>query len=109
MNQTRYNLLKPLGKGPSGQTFLARTSDANAVQTHVVIKQLHQPQEPLDVLTRRMRSVGQHPQLPALIDSWQSSEGQFLAFDYISYPAIKWFLWLMELLDDYVGLDGIGI
>ncbi|MEO1508258.1 MAG: WD40 repeat domain-containing serine/threonine-protein kinase [Cyanobacteria bacterium J06633_23] len=88
MNQTRYNLLKPLGKGPSGQTFLARTSDANAVQTHVVIKQLHQPQEPLDGLTRRMRSVGQHPQLPALIDSWQSSEGQFLAFDYISYPAI---------------------
>ncbi|MEO0396543.1 MAG: WD40 repeat domain-containing serine/threonine-protein kinase [Cyanobacteria bacterium P01_A01_bin.137] len=91
MNQNRYNILKPLGKGPSGQTFLARTLDANldanATQTRVVIKQLHQPQESLDVLTKRMRSVGQHPQLPALIDSWQSSEGQFLVFEYIAYPA----------------------
>jgi len=87
VNQNRYNSLKSLGKGPSGQTFLARTSDANAA-THAVIKQLYQPQEPLDVLTKRMRSVGQHPQLPALIDSWQSSEGQFLAFEYIAYPAI---------------------
>lgn len=87
MNQHRYEILNPLGKGPSGQTFLAQSP--GVAQTSVVIKQIYQPQEPLDVLTQRMRSVGQHPQLPALVDSWQSSEGQFLAFEYIAYPAIN--------------------
>ena len=86
MNQNRYNILKSLSKGPSGQTFLAQPP--GAAQTRVVIKQIYRPQEPLDALTKRMRSVGRHPQLPALVDSWQLSEGQFLAFEYIAYPAI---------------------
>lgn len=82
--QDRYDVIKPLGQGQSGQTVLARASTSKDATEFVVIKQIYQPWESLGALTQRLQTVGQHPQLPALIDSWQTANGQFLAFEYIS-------------------------
>lgn len=105
----RYEIIRNLGKGQRGQTDLARVIAPTPHPTLVVIKQIYRPQEPLDTLTKRMQAVGQHPQLPALIDSWQSAAGQFLAFEYIDAPDItqtdpppwspeKVAVWLLSLL-----------
>ncbi|NEP57780.1 MAG: hypothetical protein F6K31_12280 [Symploca sp. SIO2G7] len=101
-----YTIVKHLGKGRSGQTNLARTTTS---EQFVVIKQLYQPQTSLDAVTQRLKSVGNHPQLPALVDSWQIGKSQFFAFAYIAAPAITqaesapWSLaqvenWLLSLL-----------
>ncbi|MGD1853804.1 MAG: hypothetical protein ACFB2W_06080 [Leptolyngbyaceae cyanobacterium] len=88
MNQTRYEILQILGKGQSGQTILA------AAPNPVVIKQIYAPKESLDTLTKRLQLVGRHPQLPALIDSWQLSGSQFFVFEHIAAApltrAIPW-------------------
>ncbi|NEZ56442.1 protein kinase domain-containing protein [Adonisia turfae] len=109
----RYEIIQSFGRGQSGQTDLAHVvapeSNPTAQRLLVVIKQIYRPQEPLDTLTKRMQAVGQHPQLPALVDSWQTSAGQFLAFEYIDAPAItqaepppwpakKVEVWLLSLL-----------
>ena len=86
--QDHYKIVKHLGQGQSGQTILARNVIPNASPKFVVIKQISQPRESLDALTQRLQVVGQHPQLPALIDSWQTADGQFLVFEYISAPPI---------------------
>lgn len=84
---SQYAIIKNLGKGRGGQTDLARNEISDAKQL-VAIKQVYHPQEPLDAITQRLRTVGQHPQLPALIDSWQTSAGQFFAFEYIAAQSI---------------------
>ncbi|MEA5462302.1 WD40 repeat domain-containing serine/threonine-protein kinase [Leptothoe sp. PORK10 BA2] len=84
-----YEIVKHLGKGPSGNTVLARLIHPNGPQTTVVIKQIAQPQEPLTDLTQRLKALGQHPQLPALLDSWQSPDGQFLVFEHITAPPVS--------------------
>ncbi len=87
VNQNRYEIIKHLGKGYTGQTDLARLATSNA--SHIrVIKQIYTPQEPLDALTKRLHTVSQHPQLPTLLDSWETNEGQFFAFEYIAAPPI---------------------
>ncbi len=84
----RYDFVENLGKGRSGQTYLARVFLPNGSAKRVVIKQIYYPQEPLDALIQRFRTVGKHPQLPALVDGWQTPDGQFFAFDYIAYPPL---------------------
>ena len=79
-----YEVIEHLGKGYAGQTDLACTTAPNITPNLVVIKQLYRPHEPLAVLSQRLRSVGQHPQLPALLDSWQTPNGQFLVFEFIA-------------------------
>lgn len=86
--QTRYEIVESLGKSHNGQTVLAQIILPNTSPIPVVIKQIYRPPEPLDTLTKRLKTVGQHPQLPALIDSWQSPDGQFLAFEHITAPNI---------------------
>ncbi|MEM9484347.1 MAG: hypothetical protein AAGA83_11710 [Cyanobacteria bacterium P01_F01_bin.116] len=86
VNNPCYKILQPIGQGQDGQTFLAQTTSSEPVL--VVIKHIYTPQEPLDALTKRLRSVGQHPQLPALIDNWHVPDGQFFAFEYIAVPSI---------------------
>ncbi|MBT9311834.1 protein kinase domain-containing protein [Leptothoe kymatousa] len=112
MNASRYELLKPLGKGHHGQTDLARFTHGNGPQLRVV-KQIYRPQEPLQTLTQRLRSVTQHPQVPTLLDSWQTDNGQFFAFEHVTAPAIPqaepppwspsqvvaWLLSLLSLLE----------
>ncbi|MEM8611473.1 MAG: WD40 repeat domain-containing serine/threonine-protein kinase [Cyanobacteria bacterium P01_H01_bin.105] len=87
--QDRYEVVKRLGQGHSGQTFLARTARPDATSKLVVIKEVYRPQESLDNLTKRLSALGEHPQLPALIDSWQSSKRQFLVFEHIKQPALS--------------------
>ena len=109
MNHPRYKIIQQLGKGQNGQTLLAQTAKPETHIAHVVIKQIYLPQEPLDVITQRLRAVGKHPQLPALLDSWQTPKGQFLAFEYIAAPILTkvqplpWSpaqveIWLLSLL-----------
>ena len=86
--QDRYEIVKQLGQGQDGQTVLARSVAAHANQTFAVVKHLYQPQESLEALTGRLQAVGAHPQLPTLIDGWQTAAGQFLAFEYIAAPPI---------------------
>ncbi|MEM7066558.1 MAG: WD40 repeat domain-containing serine/threonine-protein kinase [Cyanobacteria bacterium P01_B01_bin.77] len=85
----RYNIVKRLGKGQNGQTSLAYVLTPSSAPISVVIKQIYRPSEPLDDLTKRLKAVGQHPQLPALLNSWQSSDGQFLVFEHIAAPSIQ--------------------
>ena len=84
MKHPRYKIVQPLGQGQGGQTLLARTPEG----TLAVIKHIDGLGEPLDVLTHRLRAVGQHPQLPALLDSWQTSGGQCFAFEHVSAPPL---------------------
>ncbi len=88
MNQNRYEILEPLGKGQNGQTILAHFVAPNSSQPLIVIKQLNALQEPFSALTKRLKAVSQHPQLPSLIDSWQTLGSQFFAFEYIAAPPI---------------------
>ncbi|MEO0351445.1 MAG: WD40 repeat domain-containing serine/threonine-protein kinase [Cyanobacteria bacterium P01_A01_bin.15] len=87
-NGDRYKIIETLGQGRQGQTLLARPL-AIDFPGAVVIKHSYYPQEPLDNLVKRLRTVGQHPQLPALIDGWQTDAGQFLAFEQITAPSIE--------------------
>ncbi|MBE9070141.1 hypothetical protein IQ260_26215 [Leptolyngbya cf. ectocarpi LEGE 11479] len=84
-----YTIVKCLGKGQNGQTDLAQILTPNASPTSVVIKQIYRPSEPLDTLTKRLKAVGQHPQLPTLLNSWQSPDGQFLVFEHIATPSLQ--------------------
>ncbi|MEO0869475.1 MAG: hypothetical protein AAFY17_13745, partial [Cyanobacteria bacterium J06642_11] len=81
----RYAIIQTLGKGHTGQTNLARLVHSDTMR---VIKHIYRPEEPLDPLTQRLRTVSQHPQLPTLLDSWQTDEGQFFAFEHIASPPI---------------------
>lgn len=84
-----YTIVKCLGKGQNGQTDLAHILTPKSSPTSVVIKQIYRPSELLDTLTQRLKTVGQHPQLPALLDSWQSPDGQFLVFEHIAFPSLQ--------------------
>ena len=84
----RYEIIETLGQGRQGQTLLARPLVLDSPGS-VVIKHSYYPHEPLDVVIKRLRAVGQHPQLPALIDGWQTDAGQFLAFEQITTPSIE--------------------
>ena len=86
--QDRYEIVKQLGQGQDGQTVLARSVTTNPDHGFAVVKHLYTPQESLDTLLQRLQTVGAHPQLPTLIDGWQTTTGQFLAFEYIAAPPI---------------------
>ena len=86
-DQDRYKIITRLGQGHGGRTLLARLVEPDTAPKLTVIKQIYQPQEPLSELTKRLSLLGHHPQLPALVDSWQSVTGQFLTFEYIDTPA----------------------
>ncbi|MEM9805039.1 MAG: hypothetical protein AAF959_07140, partial [Cyanobacteria bacterium P01_D01_bin.56] len=66
MNPSRYEILENLGQGQNGQTYLTRIVDLSNSKT-CVIKQVYKPSEPRDSLTKRLRSVSQHPQLPTFL------------------------------------------
>ncbi|MEM1250854.1 MAG: hypothetical protein AAGI69_00380 [Cyanobacteria bacterium P01_H01_bin.21] len=73
-----YEVVETLGKGQTGQTILAR-----AAASLVVIKQLYHPHDSLEVLSQRLKAMGQHSQLPGLLDSWETSDGQFFVFEHV--------------------------
>ncbi|HHP7246050.1 MAG TPA: protein kinase domain-containing protein, partial [Elainellaceae cyanobacterium] len=88
----RYRALKIIGQGGFGQTFLA-IDEASSNQSLCVIKQLMasrldelQSQESIDRFRHeadRLKDLGQHPQIPRLLDYIERQDGQFLIQDYI--------------------------
>ncbi len=88
----RYRALKPIGQGGFGQTFLA-IDEGDRQFSPCVIKQLLLSQSAgreSDHLLQRFRAeadhlheLGQHPQIPALLDYVERDDASFLVQEYI--------------------------
>ncbi|MGB3787483.1 MAG: serine/threonine-protein kinase [Phormidesmis sp.] len=96
----RYRLTSLLGQGGFGRTFLAMrlTSDAQADQRQAslcVIKQIYQSSPRLqsggssssfdssfNAEAGRLRKLGEHPQIPRLLEAIASEQGHFLVQEY---------------------------
>ncbi len=79
----RYQMIELLGQGGFGRTLLAQQlpSEANAVAVRCVIKQLYPSAAAEKVSfqaeTARLKKLGEHPQIPALLDAIENEYGQF--------------------------------
>ena len=84
----RYRILKPLGHGDA-KTFLAL--DEQTPDSFCVIKQLflphqasHQPRAAaFQQASQRLADVGQHPQLPQLLDAFEQDGQAFIVQEWI--------------------------
>ncbi|MGJ3252693.1 MAG: protein kinase domain-containing protein [Elainellaceae cyanobacterium] len=96
--KNRYRALRRIGQGGFGQTFLA-VDEASLDSSRCVIKQLmaarlEEPyiQESIDRFrdeANRLKDLGQHPQIPRLLDYVERQDGQFLIQDYIDGPNLS--------------------
>lgn len=94
----RYRVLKPLGQGGFGATFLARDEILPGEPT-CVIKQLrpsgttpHVLQMARELFEREARTlgtIGNHPQLPRLLDYFEEQEQFYLVQEYISGSTLQ--------------------
>lgn len=95
----RYRALKILGQGGFGRTFLAQDVTAPR-HPYCVIKQALPPRyaTPEERATasnlfrqeaRRLGQLGQHPQIPYLLDQFEQGNGQFLVQEYIDGPDLE--------------------
>ena len=86
----QYRLISVLGKGGFGRTFLAEQlvlDSLNNVRAHrCVIKQLHRvavsDQRNFQAEANRLRKLGEHPQIPELLDALENELGQFLVQEF---------------------------
>ncbi|PZV03590.1 MAG: hypothetical protein DCF22_26085 [Leptolyngbya sp.] len=77
--QNRYCAIKLLGQGKFSRTFLA-VDQANSTQC--VIQQ-YWSDRPDAVLVTKLRTVGQHPQLPTLLDDFEQNGIYYLVQEYV--------------------------
>ena len=87
----RYRLISVLGQGGFGRTFLATrlasvgevTQDRSSL---CVVKQIYQnssgPKSSFDAEAKRLRRLGEHPQIPRLLEAIASEQGWFLVQEY---------------------------
>lgn len=91
--RSRYHIIKALARGGFGATFLAQDKSLPDRPT-CVVKQLRLSvnapevlQMARDLFTREaktLRKIGNHPQVPRLIDSFEDTEQFYLVQEYIS-------------------------
>lgn len=94
----RYRVLKPLGQGGFGATFLAQ-DEALPGEPSCVIKQLrpsatapHILQMARELFEREARTlgkIGNHPQVPRLLDYFEDHEQFYLVQEYISGATLQ--------------------
>jgi serine/threonine protein kinase, bacterial len=94
----RYRVLKSLGQGGFGATFVAR-DEALPGQPSCVIKQLrpsgtapHVLQMARELFEREavtLGKIGNHPQVPRLLDYFEDREQFYLIQEYISGPTLQ--------------------
>ncbi|MEM9092444.1 MAG: serine/threonine-protein kinase [Cyanobacteria bacterium P01_F01_bin.53] len=80
----RYQLISLLGQGGFGRTFLAERlpTDQNRAKLPCIIKQIYNNSLAGDANfqteTERLKRLGEHPQIPALLTAIENELGQFL-------------------------------
>jgi serine/threonine-protein kinase len=98
MLRERYRALRSLGKGGFGATFLAR-DEVLPGKPPCVIKQLRPSAEAPNVLemardlfqreAKILGKIGNHPQLPRLLDYFESGQEFFLVQEYINGSTLQ--------------------
>ncbi len=79
----RYQIIELLSQGGFGRTFLAQqlSTKPDAVPIRCVIKQLYPDASSEEISfqseTARLRKLGEHPQIPALLDAIENEYGRF--------------------------------
>ncbi|UKO98684.1 serine/threonine-protein kinase [Nostoc sp. UHCC 0870] len=94
----RYRVLKPLGQGGFGATFLAR-DEILPGEPSCVIKQLrlsttapqvlHMARELFAREANTLGKIGNHPQIPRLLDYFEEQEQFYLVQEYISGSTLQ--------------------
>lgn len=86
--KNRYRAIEPLAKGKLGGTFLAIDEDQPA-QPPCVVKQFIDPDGDLNhsgsfqIYAEQLGEIGQHPQIPALLASFEQDGSQYIVQEYI--------------------------
>lgn len=106
LNQ-RYRILKPIGQGGFGKTFLAvdekyqqKTQDTTSFQHQLcVIKQFFPQRQSSDCNKKafelflceslRLAELGKHPQIPQLLDTFEQDGQQYLVQEWINGQTLE--------------------
>jgi len=82
----KYRVLKPIGCGNYSRTFIG-IAEAEATKPRCIIKQFrHQSKQAANSFEQELANLselGQHPQIPALIDALEKNDRQYLIQEFI--------------------------